>query len=348
MFSKTYKIVNPTVIEEFLENVEPNENEAIVKIEKLAICKADIRYYLGLRAKEVLDKKYPITPIHEAVGVIIKDPTGKFNKGDRVILVPNLVDESKCSSCLQTRCQDYAIDQNYCPNAKFASSTSDGFLRQYVAYNTNFIVKYDSKIESKYAVFSELLSVANAATRRASNLINSKEIAIWGDGIMAYMVYIILNKVLHHNVTVIGLDENKLELFKDATTMTVEEIKNSSKQFSTIFECVGGKGSESAINAMIDHSSIGAILILMGVSEDLIQINTRKVLEKGICLKGVTRSSVNDFILVSKYIESEEVIEAIKPLILSITTLKDTSDIYGVFDAEIENKKIIGKNIMEF
>lgn len=348
MFSTTYKIVNPKVIEEFIENIEPRENEAIVKIEKLAICKADIRYYLGLRAKEVLDKKYPLTPIHEAVGIIIKDPSGKFKKGDRVILVPNMVDESKCSSCLQLRCQDYAIDQNYCPNAKFASSTSDGFLRQYVTYNTNFMVKYDENIDSKYAVFSELLSVANAATRRATNLGSKKGIAIWGDGIMAYMVYIIINKVFHLPVTVVGLHKGKLEMFKDATKMTVEEMDNSNIEFDTIFECVGGRGSESAINSMINHSSIGAMLVLMGVSEEPIKINTRRVLEKGICLKGVTRSSVNDFILVAKYIEQLEVIEAIKPLILSITTLKDTSDIYGVFDAEIENTEVIGKNIMEF
>jgi len=107
MFSTTYKIVNPQVIEEFLENVEPSKNEAIVRIDKLAVCKADLRYYLGLRAKEVLEKKYPLTPIHEAVGVILKDPSGKFKKGDHVILVPNFVDESKCSSCLIRRCKDY-------------------------------------------------------------------------------------------------------------------------------------------------------------------------------------------------------------------------------------------------
>lgn len=56
MFSKTYKIVNPKVIEEFLENVSPLDTEAIVQIDKLAVCKADLRYYLGLRAKEVLEK----------------------------------------------------------------------------------------------------------------------------------------------------------------------------------------------------------------------------------------------------------------------------------------------------
>lgn len=347
MFSTTFKIVKPKLIEEFIENIEPKENEAIVKIDKLAVCKADIRYYLGLRSKEVLDKKYPLTPIHESVGTIIKDPTGKFKVGDRVILVPNLIDESKCIACLETRCQDYAIDQNYCPNAKFASSTSDGFLREFVSYNINFLVKYDNSIDSRYAVFSELLSVANAAIRRVSNF-KSKKIAIWGDGIMAYMVYIIINKIYHLPVVVIGLKDSKLELFKDATTMYVDEMEKTKLEFNIMFECVGGRGSESAINSMIDHSSIGSILILMGVSEEPIHINTRKILEKGICLKGVTRSSVNDFNSVSEYINHDEVIEALKPLILSITSIKDTSDIYEVFDKEIKNTEIIGKNIMEF
>ncbi len=348
MFSTTFKIVNAKVIEEFLENIQPNENEAIVKIDKLAVCKADIRYYLGQRAREVLDKKYPLTPIHEAVGIIIKDPTGKFKPGDRVILVPNMVDESKCSSCLQLRCKDYDIEQNYCPSAKFASSTSDGFLRQYVTYNTNFIVKYDSSIEAKYAVFSELLSVANAATRRVSNLSIQNKIGIWGDGIMAYMVYIILNKVLKLPVAVMGLNKEKLAMFDGAEIYTCDELEEKNIQFTTLFECVGGRGSESAVEQMINKSTIGATIILMGVSEEPIRVNTRKVLEKGICLKGVTRSSVHDFEQVAKYIEDADVIQSLKPLILSITTLKDTSDIYSVFDAEIQNRTIIGKNIMEF
>lgn len=347
MFSTTYKIVNPQVIEEFLENVEPSKNEAIVRIDKLAVCKADLRYYLGLRAKEVLEKKYPLTPIHEAVGVILKDPSGKFKKGDHVILVPNFVDESKCSSCLIRRCKDYDIEQNYCPNAKFASSSCDGFLREYVTYNTNFLVKYDEKIESKYAVFSELLSVANAAIRRVT-IKDKDKIAIWGDGIMAYVVYIILNKVLHHPVTIIGLNESKLQTFKGATLLTCDQVKEKNHGYDVLFECVGGNGSESAIGAMIEQATIGATLILMGVSENPVHMNTRSILEKGLCIKGVTRSSVNDFMEVAKYIESPEVIEAIHPLVLSITSLRSVSDIYHVFDEEANNKTIIGKNIMEF
>ena len=347
MISKTFKIVHPQVIEEFLENVEPSENEAIVRIDKLAICKADIRYYLGARSKEVLDKKYPLTPIHEAVGTIVKDPSGKFKKGDRVILVPNLIDESKCSTCRQLRCADYDIEQNYCPNAQFASSTCDGFLRKYVTYNTSYLVKYDEKISPNHAVFSELLSVSNAAIRRV-HLQPTDKIAIWGDGIMAYMVYIILVHVMHLTVTVIGLDQNKLNTFKGAKHLLVEDLPKKEHNYTVLFECVGGRGSEPAINAMIDQAAIGATLVLMGVSEDLVRINTRKVLEKGITIKGVTRSSVHDFQLVAQYIESEEVIEAISPLVLSVTTLQDISDIYQTFEMEIENTTIVGKNLMEF
>lgn len=347
MFSKTYKIVNPKVIEEFLENVNPLETEAIIQIDKLAVCKADLRYYLGLRAKEVLEKKYPLTPIHEAVGVVLKDLSGKFQRGDHVILVPNLVDESKCSSCLISRCQDYDIEQNYCPNAKFASSTCDGFLRKYVTYNANFLVKYNEAIPAKYAVFSELLSVANAAIRRIQIKPND-QIALWGDGLMSYVVYVILNKVLHHPVTIIGLNPEKMKTFKDATTLSINEVKSQHLTFDILFECVGGMGSESAINEMIDQARVGATLVLMGVSENRVSINTRSILEKGLVLKGVTRSSVNDFIQVSLYIELPEVIESLKPLVLSITNIKSVTDIYHVFDEEASNKTIVGKNIMEF
>ena len=96
MLITTYKVTSPNVIEEFVEDISVNKNQSLVKVDTLAICKADIRYFLGLRNKNVLDHKYPLAPIHEAVGYIAKDYTGDFKTGDKVILVPNYVDKDNC------------------------------------------------------------------------------------------------------------------------------------------------------------------------------------------------------------------------------------------------------------
>ena len=59
MLGKSFKIVEPKRFDLYIENIKMGQNEAIVKIEYGAICKADLRYYLGARDKRILGFKYP-------------------------------------------------------------------------------------------------------------------------------------------------------------------------------------------------------------------------------------------------------------------------------------------------
>lgn len=47
MFLPIYKVTSPQVIEEFVEPLEYDKESVLVHVDKMAICKADIRYYLG-------------------------------------------------------------------------------------------------------------------------------------------------------------------------------------------------------------------------------------------------------------------------------------------------------------
>lgn len=343
MFTNIFKVTSPGVIEEFIDTVNELENGVMVKVDVMAICKADIRYYLGMREKSVLEHKYPLAPIHEAVGHVVKDPTGTFKKGDKVILIPNSVEPSEYKDPSNRRCQRPDLGENYCPKATFRSSTADGFLRNYYCSEPSLLVKYEN-VNPSLAVFSELLSVASAALRR----INFKEVeklALFGDGIMAYIVYIML---MHDHpevdLTVFGVDEEKLKCFKKAKTSTFESYRGD--KFDTLIECVGGRFSEDAINNMISLSVPGADLILMGVSENKVAINTRLILERGLSLKGVTRSTREDFEHVAKAIEDKEVQENLKIMVLSENRIGSVNDVYKCFEMDINNKKLIGKNIM--
>ena len=344
MFVVTYKVTAPGVLEEFVENLDA-ENKVLVSVDRMAICKADIRYFLGTRDKYILDHKYPLTPIHEAVGTVVKDPTHTFKVGDKVILIPNSIDESLCPTCPNRRCFESELGNNYCPYATFRSSNADGFLKNFYACDPTLLVKYDSKVSPDIAVYSELLSVAQAACRRI-NFAKAKNIALFGDGIMAYVVYLVLTYIYHVEITVFGISQDKLAMFKNATTTTYTAYNGP--LFDTLIECVGGQFSENAINQMIDISQVGADLILMGVSESGANINTRKILEKGLSLKGVTRSTREDFEKISKALENESLQKAIQPMALSVTKIKSINDIYHCYEEDINNKTIIGKNIMSF
>ena len=345
MFSTIYKVTSPGVVEEFIDVVEDIDSKVLVKIDVMAICKADIRYFMGAREKSVLEHKYPLAPIHEAVGHVLKDPTGTFKKGDKVILIPNSVDEGFYQDKENRRCLRKDLGENYYSKATFRSSTTDGFMREYYTMSPDLLVKYDD-VAPSIAVFSELLSVASAALRRIDfNEVN--KLALFGDGIMAYIVYIVL-KHDHPNLdlTVFGIDQNKLACFKDVKTTTFEEYKG--EKFDTLIECVGGKYSEDAINNMIKLAIPGADLILMGVSENKVLINTRVILDKGLSLKGVTRSTREDFEHAAQVISDKKSQELLSIMVLSEKKISSVVDIYRCYEEEINNKTKIGKNLLLF
>ena len=342
MFTNIYKVTSPGVVEEFIDTVNDIDTKVLVKVDVMAICKADIRYFLGLRDKYVLEHKYPLAPIHEAVGHVVKDPTGTFKPGDKVILIPNSVDEG-INDHSNRRCAREDLGENYYPKAVFRSSNADGFMRNYYTCEPDLLVKYE-RVEPELAVFSELLSVANAALRRI-NFNEVEKLALFGDGIMAYIVYVLLvNDHPDLDVTVFGVDKAKLSKFKKAKTTTYEEYKGD--KFDTLIECVGGKFSEDAIENMINLSIVGADLILMGVSENKIGVSTRVVLEKGLSLKGVTRSNRKDFEHVSEILKKKEVQDDLSIMVLSKNKINSVIDVYRCFELDINNRTEIGKNIM--
>ena len=346
MFQIIYKVTSPGVIEEFLESVDLDKEHTLVKVDYMAICKADIRYFLGKREQSVLNHKYPLAPIHEAVGHIVKDPTGKYQPGDKVILIPNSVEQKWLDEFENERCKREDLGNNYAIHSTFRSSTTDGFLKPFYIAEPNLLVKYDSKIPANLAVFSELLSVAVAGLRRI-NFKETNHVAIFGDGILAYITYIVF-QALHPEtkLTVYGIDTNKLAMFKGVETKTYEQYKGV--KYDTMIEIVGGLYSGDAINKMIDWATVGADLILMGVSEEKVPLNTRLVLEKGLSLKGVTRSDIKDFEVVAKLLERKEVQDKLKPMIISENTIGSVNDIYRCYEEDINNKTIIGKNIMKW
>ncbi len=355
MLSKGFKIVSPNTFEIYYEDVNIKANEALVKIDMAAICKADLRYFLGLRSERILGLKYPMRLLHEAVGTIIKDPTNTFEIGDTVVLVPNITDcsinggEGNCNlykNIAICPLKDNNLGENYCPKAKFASSNIDGFSCEYISFPISNIVKVGHKVSKEVAVFSELTSVAMAAMRRVRDL-NNKTIALWGDGIVGYILASVLKNKTNSKIIVIGKHEEKLKKFPVDNYYLVGQSALKELNMDISFECVGGIGSQGAINEIIDSIAIGGEIVLTGVSEENIEINTRKILEKGLRLTGTTRSSIEDFQESVKLMENLNYSNSIEQLINGVKVINHISDYYVVFEEEVKNKSL-GKTIMKF
>lgn len=340
MLSKAFKVIEPKRFDMYIEDVNIAQNEVLVKVDYLSVCKADLRYYKGTRDEKILSLKYPMSLIHEATGIVIKDPSKQFQMGDRVVLIPNEI-KGKCEiNCV---CEDQQLGANYCPKASFASSNIDGFSKEYVKLCSNQLLKVPDDIPSNIAVFSEMISVACAAVRRLKSI--EGNIGIWGDGILGYILAATIKTLYPHTTMIIfGKHSEKLEKFMADQGYLIDDTVNLKLDFA--FECVGGNASSAAINQAIQMLKIGGSLVLTGVTEELAPINTRMILEKGLHLTGTTRSQKLDFEKGMSLLNDNNFLQAIKKMLLTEKEITNIYEYYEVFEKEAANKEL-GKHLMK-
>lgn len=344
MFAKSYKITEPKRFEIFVEDIR-NEN-VLVRPDYLAVCKADIRYYLGNRSLSILKRKFPMSLIHEATGVVVRDKSGEFKSGQRVVLLPcrrSECDGSKCEVCV--RDNPHLLD-NYCPESKFCSSNYDGFSKELIDLDKEYMIPIPDEIGEE-AVFSELISVGCCALRRAgfSEGESVKSVTVWGDGIMGYIISLVAKYGFGCEVNIVGLSKEKLEKFDFANVYYSNDIE-ALPRMSVAIEAVGGNASGIAANQAIDKLYSGGKLILSGVANDNVPLNTRMVLEHGISIRGTTRSVRCDFEKAVELLTIPEFREHIKTLLLSVREVNNIRDYYAVFEEESKSTAL-GKNIMK-
>lgn len=288
MIKQIIRLTRPGVFLPYFQNEYWPQNEVLVRPTFLSICAADQRYFNGDRPEHILHNKLPMALLHEAVGEVLYDPTGKFSTSDRVALIPCVIDS-----------QVDPILENYREKSLFHSSNIDGFAQEFLSIPHNQLVGIERENEKIY-VFSELVSVCIHAIRRwqtTAKRESENELSVWGDGTLAY----ILSLALKHmepgaKITVFGKHDAKLALFSfvDATI----NIRSKSKtRFHHAFECIGGEGAASAINNMIELLHPQGSIFLLGVSENYPAIHTRLILEKGLALTGCSRSGRHDFVM---------------------------------------------------
>ena len=121
MLNTVYQLVAPRKFEVTYENIGLQDDDIIVRPTHLSICNADQRYYQGLREEHVLRQKLPMALIHEGIGVVLRDPSGEFEPGEEVVMIPNTPVE-----------EDEFIAENYLRSSKFRASGFNGFMQEYV------------------------------------------------------------------------------------------------------------------------------------------------------------------------------------------------------------------------
>ena len=325
MINTVYQLVAPRRFEIKYSDIDLNNNKVIVRPTYLSICNADQRYYQGLRDAEILRKKLPMALIHEAIGEVVRDPSGNFKTGELVVMVPNTPVE-----------EDDIIAENYLRSSKFRASGFDGFMQEYVEITPDRLVRLPQDIDRTVAAFTEIVSVSVHAIGRFDKIAHKRRnvIGIWGDGNLGYITAVFFKTMF---------PETKLYIF-GVNPDTVEHIPEDVK-IDHAFECVGGAGSGKAINQIIDYINPEGTISILGVSEYPVPINTRMVLEKGLRIFGSSRSGVADFEkTVALYKSNPEIINYLSNIVGAVVPVRTIEDMKKAFEMDIQ--KAFGKTIM--
>lgn len=337
MLNTVYQLKRPRQFEVVFKRVELDREHLLVRPTHLSICNADQRYYQGTRTEEILRVKLPMALIHEGIGNVIYDPTGNFQVGEQVVMIPNLPVE-----------QDAVIAENYLRSSRFRASGTDGFLQEYIQTNPDRVLRLPGRINPAVAAFTELVSVSYHALQRFLAMSHKRmdEVAVWGDGNLGYITALLLHYLCPQtHLHVVGVHEEKLSYFTFADEILQTTQLKEDFSFDHALECVGGSAAQSAIQQMIGHIRPEGTIGLLGVSEEPVPIDTRMVLEKGLRMIGSSRSGRADFEgLLALYQDHPEIMSYLENIVGEEFVVRDIKDIRDAFEADIH--KLMGKTVM--
>lgn len=337
MLNTVYQLKRPRQFEAVFKEIQLDDGHILVRPTHLSICNADQRYYQGTRPDEILRIKLPMALIHEAIGIVIYDPSSQFQMGEQVVMIPNLPTE-----------EDAVIAENYLRSSGFRASGTDGFLQEYVQTTADRLIRLPAGINPVVAAFTELVSVSYHALQRFlyTAHMRREEIAVWGDGNLGYITALLMHDLIPETkLYVVGVHEEKLSYFTFADEIMLAAQLKDEFTFDHALECVGGQAAQSAINQMIAHIRPEGTIGLLGVSEDAVPLDTRMILEKGLRLVGSSRSGRADFEgLMELYRMHPHILSYLENIVGEQFVVRDIKDIRNAFEADIH--KLMGKTVM--
>lgn len=246
MINQVYQLVSPRQFEATFKTIDlhNHNSKVIVRPLYLSICAADLRYYCGNRDSKILSKKLPMSLIHESVGEIVYDSEHRLKNGTKVVMIPNTPSKSH-----------NIIAENYLTSSHFKSSGYDGFMQDYIVMKPDRVVTLPQEIDLSVASYTELVTVSvHAIDRFQSKAIPQFEsLGIWGDGNLGYITAVLLKK-LYPTTKIIVFGKTLYKLSRFSFVDEIIQIDNIPQHIKIdhAFECVGGKGSQQAIEQIIN------------------------------------------------------------------------------------------------
>lgn len=339
MINQVYRLVSPRQFEVTYSDQSIIGKEVVIRPTHLSICAADQRYYTGTRGEQAMREKLPMALIHEGVGEVVYDPTGKLAVGTKVVMVPNTPTET-----------DPFIAENYLRSSKFRSSGYDGFMQDYVFMEHDRLVTLPNDIDMDVASFTELVTITVHALSRFEKKAHGRKdvFGVWGDGNLGYISCLLLKNLYSDSeVYIFGKTDYKLNHFSFVDQVFKIDKIPADVRIDHAIECAGGKGSQYAIDQIIDHINPEGTISLLGVSEYPVEVNTRMVLEKGLTLLGNSRSGTNDFQrTIDIYQAHPRIVDYLSTLVGEVHNVRTLRDVTRAYEDDLSSSW--GKTVMRW
>lgn len=314
--------------------------DVLIRISRTAICGTDLHIWKwDPWAQKTIPT--PMTVGHEYCGYVEKTGSGVTDliPGDYVSGEGHLVC-GRCRNCLAGR-------RHLCPNTIGVGINRPGAFAEFLVLPYRNVYKLDPTIpENLAAIFDPL---GNAIHTALSWDLVAEDVLITGAGPIGCMAAAICRFAGARHVVITDPNPFRLDLAKrlgatrtvDITIESLTDVKRELGMKEGFDIALEMSGHPAGLSDILDHTSHGARVSLLGIFPDKLEIDFEKVIFKGLVLKGIYGREMFE----TWYKMSSMVRAGLDPSAV-ITHEFDASDFENAFETMLSGKS--GKVILHW
>ncbi len=271
--------------ETFKPRIKPDE--ILVEVKASALCGTDLYIINGPLTRKVYNKKEIILG-HSFAGVIaeIGNQIKGFKVRDRV-LVSNFVWCGKCQKCQEGK-------QNLCDNRYIFGMEAPGSHAEYIAVPQRAVFHLPREIDfAAGSLITDLLALDIHAFQKA-DIKFSDNILIFGTGPVGLVLGVLLK--LHGAKTIFAIEpvkyrQNLANKLFNPEIILKKDLKKFKNHFDIVFET---SGNVKALDNGIKILKRGGKLIMVGVQDKNLDLNSLKFISRELSLFGIFDFTIKD------------------------------------------------------
>ena len=314
--------------------------DVLIRISRTAICGTDLHIWKwDPWAQKTIPT--PMTVGHEYCGYVEKTGSGVTDliPGDYVSGEGHLVC-GRCRNCLAGR-------RHLCPNTVGVGINRPGAFADFLVLPYRNVYKLDPTIpENLAAIFDPL---GNAIHTALSWDLVAEDVLITGAGPIGCMAAAICRFAGARHVVITDPNPFRLDLAKrlgatrtvDITIESLTDVKRELGMKEGFDIALEMSGHPAGLSDILDHTSHGARVSLLGIFPDKLEIDFEKIIFKGLVLKGIYGREMFE----TWYKMSSMVRAGLDPSAV-ITHEFDASDFENAFETMLSGKS--GKVILHW